>query len=231
MIITDMPHVTTKNQIVNALGYEPPVEDTQGVNLIPGTKDFSGYWQTISLWTKDGEYDGLTVYSKNTPWGRLSSYINVVSGEIYTFSAWVKSNAPNEFIRLTTDGGWSTPINPGLEGYIQNEWCRVKCVLKSVKTGQVYFGIETTSESENYKVSVCGYKLERGTVTNPVWTPAPEDVVVRSELEALIERVAALETKTSITSADSMELPSMDAMESGSETASADDAEDDMEIN
>ena len=28
-----------------------------------------------------------------------------------------------------------------------------------------------------------------------------------------------------------MELPSMDAMESGSETASADDAEDDMEIN
>lgn len=57
-------------------------------------------------------------------------------------------------------------------------------------------------------------KLERGTVTNPVWTPAPEDVVVRSELDALIKRVAALEAQVGITSADSSaELPSADVTE------------------
>ena len=74
-------------------------------------------------------------------------------------------------------------------------------------------------------------KVERGSTPTP-WTPAPEDVVVRSELEELIKRVTALETQTGITSVDSfMELPSADVMESGSETASADEVTDDTEIN
>lgn len=37
-------------------------------------------------------------------------------------------------------------------------------------------------------------KVEYGTIATP-WTPAPEDIVVKSELEALAKRVEALEGK------------------------------------
>lgn len=94
----------------------------------------------------------------------------------------------------------------------------------------IYAGVPSSTAGNHIRIS--HLKLEPGLVTDPVWTPAPEDVVVRSELDALIKRITALETKVGITSADSfIELPSMDVMESGSETASADDTTEDVEIN
>ena len=35
------------------------------LNLIDGTKDFSGYWYNGDYWTNDGTYKGLTVKKRH----------------------------------------------------------------------------------------------------------------------------------------------------------------------
>ena len=174
MIRTGFPQATTKKQIENALGYIPV--GGQGVNLITGTKDFSGDgWDIPTSWIKEGEtYNGLTVYSHKVQWVGIRKIITPDAG-IYTFSLYAKTESPTEIRIYTTNGNPDTSYFTSTQ-----EWKRYYHTFETSGSKEIVLRLETTV---NIRLYVCGYKLERGLVVDPIWTPSPEDVVIKSELE------------------------------------------------
>ena len=62
------------------------------LNLLDGTKDFSGDWWAYENWEKDGTYKGLTVKKKVGAWGGITKEFLVPKDGVYTFSAYVKGS-------------------------------------------------------------------------------------------------------------------------------------------
>ena len=73
------------------------------LNLLEGTKDFSGYWYGESWgWEVDGTFKGLTVKKRRHQWGGLYKVFTAPKNGVYTFSAYVKSSGDNaNIIRYT----------------------------------------------------------------------------------------------------------------------------------
>lgn len=149
----------------------------------------------------------------------------MLKGSYYTISGEIYAEQNIDAAFDLSDGDLSDII------HVTNSPQKFVVTVKNGISGN-FVDISFGTVPDSLEVYIKDFKIEPGINPNPQWTPAPEDVVVRSELEALIKRITALETKTGTTSADSfMELPSADVMESDLETAGADDAEDDTEIN
>ena len=63
------------------------------MNLLEGTKDFSGDWWSRENWENDGTYKGLSVKRKVGSWGGITKQFIAPKDGVYTFSAYVKSSA------------------------------------------------------------------------------------------------------------------------------------------
>ncbi len=217
-------------------GIQGPVGPAGGVNSVNGKTGDVNIADALGYTPAGGENLVLDskqeIVNSSYPLNEYELSQRIEVGKTYTVSLWGELSDSKTYF-----GIYSRKSNT-------NGLCRLYSKTNGVYTAtfRVIDQEESEEELRHLRVypipdngsisSVQKIKLELGTVTNPIWTPAPEDVVVRSELEALIKRVAALEKKSGITSADSfMELPSADVMESGSETASADDAAEDVGIN
>ena len=172
----------TKQNVVDALEYEPPVDDTQGINLLTGTKDFSGEWILYKDdCVKDGTYKNLDVYRHSQAWSGVTQRIDVLGGETYTFSAYVKSDAPVSFVLAAnmTDFAETNPTSASFD--TTTDWKRYVFSFKVTKSGKLNPRVQMPSGETN--IYVCGYKLEKGTVTDPQWTPAPEDLLLKGEVD------------------------------------------------
>ena len=62
------------------------------LNLLEGSKDFSGDWWAHENWENDGTYKGLTVKKKVGSWGGITKQFTAPKDGIYTFSAYIKSS-------------------------------------------------------------------------------------------------------------------------------------------
>ncbi|MGO2981615.1 MAG: phage tail spike protein [Pseudolactococcus laudensis] len=62
------------------------------LNLLDGTKDFSGFLTPLGGWENDGTFKGLTVKKRTWPWGGIYKTFTAPKDGIYTFSAYVKSS-------------------------------------------------------------------------------------------------------------------------------------------
>lgn len=190
---------TTKSQVIEALGYTP----AGGENLA----------------LDSGIEESNTLYPSKTY--ALSKMLK--EGVHYTVTIWANPDEEDRNsveVYLGEDGLYA--IRPNPTRYPDGSYRIIGGMLErggeNALNKKLQVQIYATPKGDTFTIH--RFKLEPGIITDPVWTPAPEDVVVRSELDALIKRVAVLEAQASITSADSfMELPSID------ETA------DDMEIN
>ncbi len=60
------------------------------LNLLDGTKDFSGDWWFYEDWHNDGTYKGVTVKKKIGQWGGIAKLFIAPKSGVYTFSAYVK---------------------------------------------------------------------------------------------------------------------------------------------
>ncbi len=65
------------------------------LNLLDGTKDFSGDWTNSKSWVTDGTYKGLTVKKRTEPWVGIYKTFKAPQSGVYTFSAYVKSSGKN----------------------------------------------------------------------------------------------------------------------------------------
>ena len=167
--------------------------EISGGNLYVGTKHFTGNkWEidTLSSWENDStSYKGFSVKKRWGAWGGLSQEIQVKSGEIYTFSAYVKhedSNGKCMFIYNQGSKGTTTAtiIKSNVdnsEGFNFIDWTRVYFTIKADGDGTLYLTIENINE---YYLYICGIKLEKGNVATD-WTPALEDKIEIADVNGL----------------------------------------------
>ncbi|WP_232626164.1 phage tail protein [Lactococcus lactis] len=141
------------------------------LNLIEGTKDFSGDWINSWAWQNDGTYKGLTVKSTQVGWnGMFKKYIVPQDG-LYTWSSFVKSESDTSNIfRVLFINNKEIPI-VGL-GH-KFDWLRDSVTVSLKKGDEVIFNYGN-SENNGGKLSVAGYKLESGSIATPYMPSASE---------------------------------------------------------
>ncbi|STD53074.1 hypothetical protein [Empedobacter falsenii] len=150
---------------------------SEGENLYKGTKDFSGNdWKYIEFWNRETEiYNGFSVISRNGDWLGVYQPINVKVGDVYTFSAYIKKDAPTvEYLLFAAgDEGQGLAETPSLVLNTEvNRWERITSVIRITQEGVIKIRLEKYGVGSMF---VCGIKLEKGnTATN--WSPALEDM-------------------------------------------------------
>ena len=81
----------TALQNYNRLKANPSL-NLPNLNLLDGTKDFSGYWDHSWDWTNDGTYKGLAVKKQTGIWNGIRKNFTAPKDGVYVFSAYVKSS-------------------------------------------------------------------------------------------------------------------------------------------
>lgn len=141
------------------------------LNLLDGTKDFSGDWMNSSSWVTNGTYKNLTVKTQNVPWTPISKKFTVLTPGIYTIS---------EYIRNTGTSAPSTSasyfsVNGSVVGRIENgynfDWKRVSFTRKLSAGDVIDLGTHAGTTGE---ISVAGYKVEQGSTATPYMQSASE---------------------------------------------------------
>lgn len=187
----------TINESITNLTNE--VNTRNGVNLLKGTKDFSGswhnygstnYWHTENLIDPNGNH---SVKSDSLSWYGYYQPIYLDTGD-YTFSGYyyseggkpvyfyVKPNSGDNLVEASyTSNLDSTP----------NGWRWFVVHFKVTKAGNAAVRLES---GQNQVLHIASYKLERGTVTKPVWTPAPSDNATVTQVQSLTASIDGLQS-------------------------------------
>lgn len=182
-VVTTLSNTVTNIQ-ADLTGYKTTVSNTYttktdfinleigGRNLLLGTEDFStNLWNFLEFWTKDGNYNGFTVI-KQGAWRGISQNISVTTGEIYTFSAWIKNgNNGNTYLFTNNDTGVTT--EPSHYFGVITEWTRISITFTVTTSGAIHPRFENAVDDG--WLYICGMKLEKGNKATD-WTPAPEDI-------------------------------------------------------
>ncbi|MGO3073292.1 MAG: phage tail spike protein [Pseudolactococcus laudensis] len=142
------------------------------LNLLDGTKDFSGTWDRSPAWTTDGTYKGLTVKKKNDAWNGIFKPFIAQKDGAYTFSAYIKSSGNSANITRYVEVWDINGIQKWTEGnnaLIGNnfDWLRGSYTL-NLKTGDtVHSRYEITGSGTDSILWTAGHKWEEGTVATP----------------------------------------------------------------
>lgn len=145
-------------------------------NLLTNTRYFDGdVWSNIEYWEETGEeFQGLKVLKRESNQYGIYQKFQAVAGETYTFSAWLKSDGGDARYYFTISGGGIvTPLTKDVPE--SAEWTRQAVSFKCTQSGEIACRVQKATGTG--AVYVCGYKLERGTNANTVWTPAATEVV------------------------------------------------------
>ena len=168
----------TALQNYNRLKASPSL-NLPNLNLLDGTKDFSGDWMNWWAWSNDGTYKGLTVKSTQVGWNGISKKYIVQQDGLYTWSSFVKSESDtNNIFRVTIINNKEVPI-VGL-GH-KFDWFRDSVTVSLKKGDEVIFNYGN-SESNGGKLSVAGYKLELGSTATP-WMPSATELTTADIIE------------------------------------------------
>ncbi|AZF92878.1 capsid and scaffold protein [Streptococcus phage CHPC1037] len=145
------------------------------LNLLEGTKDFSGYWTNEQFWTNDGTYKGLTVKKRTYPWKGIFKTFTAPKNGKYTFSAYLKGSGNNaNIIRFTFI---NDEYNSSLRRDIGSnfDWIRdsFTVTLKAKDTIAARYEIDGLNGSGI--IWTAGHKWEEGSVATP-WMPSANEV-------------------------------------------------------
>lgn len=166
-------------------------------NLLTNTRYFDGdVWTNIEYWEETGEeFQGLKVVKRESNQYGIYQKFQAVAGETYTFSAWLKSDGGDARYYFTISGGGIvTPLTKDVPESV--EWTRQAVSFKCTQSGEIACRVQKATGTG--AVYVCGYKLERGTNANTVWTPAATEVVGQDAVRSfLIANTAAFNVDAS----------------------------------
>ena len=144
-------------------------------NLLTNTRLFDGdVWENKEYWQETGEtFQGLTVLSRASNSYGVYQKFQAVAGETYTFSAWLKSDGGDARYYFTiTGGGIVTPLTKDVPE--SNQWTRQAVSFKCTQSGEIACRVQKATGTG--AIYIAGYKLERGSNANTVWTPAATEV-------------------------------------------------------
>jgi|GEM_PF-1569141 len=143
------------------------------LNLLDGTKDFSGTWTNLSNWFNDGTYQNLTVKSTNGQWGGLYKTCIIKTAGNYIFSAFIKSDGStseiHRYVYVNDNYLGGDVIGNGFG------WKRDVYTFSNLNAGDVVYIKYENAISNNQKTSVAGYKLEQNIYATP-WMPSASEV-------------------------------------------------------
>nr|AAK83242.1 receptor binding protein [Streptococcus phage MD2] len=146
------------------------------LNLLEGTKDFSGDWWGRYGSQTDGTYKGLTVMKRTAQWVGISKTFTAPKDGTYTFSAYVKSSGNNaDIIRWININGVQDVEKAPMKSLGNNfDWFRdyFTLNLKAKETASISYNI---SGSGSGTLWTAGHKWEEGSVATP-WMPSTNEV-------------------------------------------------------
>lgn len=142
------------------------------LNLIDGTRDFSGNWNRPWGWQTDGTYKGLIVKKKTDLWNGIDKTFTAPKNGTYTFSAYIKSsgNTANIARHINLNGFLDRNT---YKTYGNNfDWLRDSFSVK-LKTGDTIAArYELSGEGTLW---TAGHKWEEGSTATP-WMPSASEV-------------------------------------------------------
>ena len=170
-----------------------------GVNLLKGTKDFSGNWKNAGdtkRWYTESWIDpngNASLRSDKMSWYGYYQPIQLDKGE-YTFSCYYYSQGNAKIYAYIVPGDGSvaeTSANEIALDSTPNEWHLCVVHFTVTKAGDTAVRLEN---SQAQVLHIASYKLERGTVANPVWTPAPSDNATVTQVQSLTASIDGLQS-------------------------------------
>ena len=175
---------STSDGVINTIAYSNSADGTDDfttvyprLNLLDGTKDFSGNWMGYAV--TDGTYKGLTVKKTTGQWKNLRKIFTVPKNGIYTFSAYVKSSGSNAGIyrSVLVNGGPSGAILPDKFLGSDFDWLRdsFTVTLKAGDTVSARYLI--SGAGVDSIVWTAGHKWEHGSTATP-YMPSEKEVTI-----------------------------------------------------
>ncbi|MCT3129994.1 fibronectin type III domain-containing protein [Lactococcus lactis] len=143
------------------------------LNLLEGSKDFSGDWINSWAWQNDGTYKGLTVKKRTGQWQGLYKTFTAPKDGVYTFSAYIKASGTTTIINrhMIVNGVGKTDLAIGSDF----DW-RIDTVTVSLKAGQTaLFRHEIATNNSDAILWTAGHKWEEGSTATP-YMPSSSEV-------------------------------------------------------
>lgn len=181
---------STSDGVINTTAYSNSADGTDdfttvypNLNLLDGTKDFSGHWERTWGWENDGSYKGLTVKKQTHPLaGGICKRFTAPKDGVYTFSAYVKGSGSTANIYRYVDvynhyGVNASDMVPN--AFIGNnfDWLRDSFTV-TLKAGySLWSRYEITGSGTDSALWTAGHKWELGPIAT-LWMPSASEVTV-----------------------------------------------------
>ena len=182
---------STSDGVINTTAYSNSADGTDdfttvypNLNLLDGTKDFSGHWERTWGWENDGAYKGLAVKKQtHSLAGGICKKFTAPKDGVYTFSAYIKSSGSSANITRCVDVYNNYGVNASdtvPDAFIGNnfDWLRDSFTV-TLKAGYSLWGrYEITGSGTDSALWTAGHKWELGPTTTPYMPSANEVTVV-----------------------------------------------------
>lgn len=174
---------STSDGVINTIAYANSADGTDGfttvypnLNLIDGSKDFSGDWTNSGVWINDGTYKGLTVKKRTRQWNGIYKTFTAPKDGTYTFSAYVKSSgsAANTYRYVYINGKNVSDIIPNKLMGNNFDWLRDSFTVTLKAKDIVYVKYEITGSGSDSILWTAGHKWEEGSTATPYMPSANE---------------------------------------------------------
>ena len=172
---------STSDGVINTIAYSNSADGTDdfttvypNLNLIEGSKDFSGFWG-IDDWVTDGTYKGLTVKKRTGQWNGIYKLFTAPKDGVYTFSAYVKSSGSSANIAKYILASGNEPSTKIIGNNF--DWVRDSETLKLKEKDAVIISYNISGYGSDTILWTAGHKWEQGSVATP-WMPSAREVTV-----------------------------------------------------
>lgn len=181
---------STSGGVINTTAYSNSADGTDdfttvypNLNLLDGTKDFSGNWEGTWGWENDGSYKGLTVKKQTrSSAGGMCKRFTAPKDGVYTFSAYVKGSGSTANITRYVDVYNHYGVN--VKDMVPNEFignnfdCLRDSFTVTLKAGSnLWSRYEITGPGSDSILWTAGHKWEEGSTATP-WMPSSSEVTV-----------------------------------------------------
>lgn len=181
---------STSDGVINTTAYSNSADGTDdfttvypNLNLLDGTRDFSGNWERTWGWENDGVYKGLTVKKQTHPLaGGICKRFTAPKDGVYTFSAYVKGSGSTANIYRYVDVYNHYGVNVSdmvPNAFIGNnfDWLRDSFTV-TLKAGySLWSRYEITGSGTDSALWTAGHKWELGPIAT-LWMPSASEVTV-----------------------------------------------------
>ena len=155
------------------------IQQTDGVNILRGTRDFSNDWSRLDVWRKDGWVDpngNQAIYLEKRAWNG-NYQLKWLDTGTYTFSCYyyITGADARAFVYSTINGNTNIALNTFSKELdaTKNRWNKAEFTFTVTKAGNSALRIETNNNGSSLHVG--SYKLEKGDHATP-WTANPQDI-------------------------------------------------------